>query len=90
MVGAGRMERVPVGVVSYTAPDGSVTPREIVWGDGRRWRVDVEIAEPAGPKPAQGQRPWRYRVRILPSGQRKWLWWDVPGWHVEVRKASCL
>lgn len=83
---SGRVERVPVGVVSYTAPDGAVTPREIVWSDGRSWKVEVEISEPAGPKPAMGLQPWRWRVRILPHGQRKWLYLDWPTWHVEVAK----
>lgn len=84
----GYIERVPVGVVAYTAPDGTITPQEIVWADGRRWSVEVEIAEPVGRKPAPGCGPQerRYRVRIMPSGQRKWLWLDWPGWHVEVRR----
>lgn len=74
--------------MAYTALDSTVTPQEIRWADGRRWRVEVEMTEPVGPKPVArcAQRAWRYRVRILPSGQRKWLYLDWPGWHAEVRQ----
>ena len=84
------VERVPVGVVSYTDAGGMVVPLEIVWGDGRRWKVEVEIDEAWGRRPAQGcgQQARRYRVRILPSGQRKWLFLDWPGWHVEVARKT--
>jgi len=32
-------ERRSVEVISYTAPDGLVTPLEIIWDDGRRFKV---------------------------------------------------
>lgn len=78
--------RVPVGVECYIAPDGTAEPHAIVWADGRRWSVECEWAEPWGPRTAGGAgvQRWRYRVRVLPGGQRKYLYWDVPGWHVEV------
>lgn len=77
---------VPVAVVSRTDAEGRVTPLSIEWPDGRSWRVEVDFAEPWGARPAQGcgTQRWRYRVRLLPSGQRRMLYWDVPGWHVDV------
>lgn len=82
------VERVPVGVVSYTDAGGRVVPLEIVWDDGRRWRLEVEVDEAWGPRPAQGcgQQVRLCRVHIMPSGQRRWLHLDCPGWRVEVER----
>lgn len=83
-------ERVPVAVESRTAADGTATPLAIEWADGRRWAVEVEWAEPWGRPTAGGAgvQRWRYRVRLTPGGQCKYLWWDVPGRHVEVVRSK--
>lgn len=73
---------------SRTDANGVVTPLAIEWTDGRKWAVEVEWAEPWGRPTAGGAgvRRWRCRVRLMPGGQRKYLWWDVPGWHVEAAR----
>lgn len=84
------MSKVAVGVEAYTAPDGTVTPLAITWHDGRRWEVAVEVAEKMGRAGSFGVQSWRWRVKILPSGQRKWLYFeyvhetDAPRYYVEV------
>ena len=82
------MPRVPVGVESYTSPDGTLTPTAIVWRDGRRWQVEVDAAESVDAYERGFAKTWRWRVRVMPSGQRKWLWYSVDRgrheWWVEV------
>ncbi len=70
------MSKVAVGVESYTSPDGTVTPTAITWHDGRRWPVEVEVAEKWGDPRAVGVQGWRWRVKLMPGGQRKWLWYE--------------
>lgn len=87
------MERTPmihkaVGVQAYTDPHGVITPTAIRWEDGRQWPIEVEIAEKWGKPSVEGTQRWRYRVRILPFGQRKWLYFDSPAWHVDVAQAQ--
>lgn len=91
------MARVAVGVESYAAIDGTLTPTAIVWADGRRWAVEVEVAERVGKPGRCGLQAWRWRVRVMPSGQRKWLnleyrvdtqfWWVEVADHMDGRPA---
>ena len=33
-------EKIYVGILSLTHPDGSIIPLKLVWPDGRQWNID--------------------------------------------------
>ena len=82
------MSRVPAGVESYTSSDGTLTPTVIVWSDGRRRAVEIDATESVDSYERGFAKTGRWRVCVMPSGQRKWLWYSVDKgrheWWVEV------
>ena len=57
-------ERRSVEVISYTAPDGLVTPLEIIWDDGRRFKVDHVIDRRYARSLKTGGTGMRYQIAV--------------------------
>jgi hypothetical protein len=53
-----------VEVISYTAPDGLVTPLEIIWDDGRRFKVDHVIDRRHARSLKTGGTGMRYQIAV--------------------------
>jgi hypothetical protein len=75
----GTRERRYVGVKALTATDGSVTPIEIFWEDGRRFSVDRVIEVRRAHSLTAGGCGLRYSIRV--RGTETHLFYD------EYRKA---
>ena len=68
------MQRVYVGVNAYHDADGRMTPRSIVWTDGRKYEIDgvTDVRQAASLK--VGGQGERYTVRI--AGRQKYLFFE--------------
>ncbi len=75
----GARERRYVGVKALTTTDGTVTPIEIFWGDGRRFSVDRVIGVCRAHSITAGGCGLRYTIRV--RGTETYLFFD------EYRKA---
>jgi hypothetical protein len=77
--------KIYVQVVAEFMPDGQITPREIIWEDGRRFAVDrVEDVCRAASRKAGGCGI-RYAIMVL--GHLRYLFLEETRWFVE-RKTS--
>ena len=67
-------DKVYVGVVAAFRGDGMITPRQIIWEDGRRFDIDrVSDVRPAAAMKAGGSGD-RYTVWI--NGARRYLFFE--------------
>lgn len=84
----GRPEREKkyVDVVSLTVADGLVTPLEIRWEDGRRFRIDKVTSRRQAHSLKTGGAGMRYTVLV--GGQQTYLWYDDyrKAWFVEAKR----
>ena len=70
-----------VEVVADFAPDGRITPLEIVWEDGRRFTVDRVVDRRRAASMKVGGQGIRYLVEV--GGCRRALYYEEPAWFVE-------
>lgn len=72
-------------VVSETTADGLVTPLQIVWSDGRRFRIDRVTDRRQTHSLKTGGVGMRYTVRV--DGTETHLWHDTDQgrWFVEAK-----
>lgn len=75
------MKKVYVGVICEYDIDGRITPKEILWPDGRRFEVDklLDVRKAASLK--AGGCGIRFAVRI--EGKDKYLFLEDGRWFVE-------
>ena len=74
-------EKIYVGILSLTHPDGSIIPLKLVWPDGRQWNIDkVSDVRPGVARKAGGEGV-RFLCRI--SGHERELWYSRGQWFVE-------
>ena len=74
-------EKVFIGVLSVTRPDGSIIPMKLIWDDGRSWDIDKVLdVRPAVARKAGGEGI-RYLCRI--GRQERELWYAHGQWFVE-------
>ena len=74
-------EKIYVGILSLTHPDGSIIPLKLVWPDGRQWNIDkVSDVRPGVARKAGGEGV-RFLCRI--SGHERELWYSHGQWFVE-------
>ena len=74
--------RKDVTVLARMIDTGNVVPVEIVWDDGRRFKIDKIIAKEKRASLKGGGKGVRYTVRI--EGKEKYLFLDEYTWFVEV------
>ena len=81
-------ERRYVEVVARTSADGLVTPLEIVWEDGRRFRVDRVTDRRLAQSLKAGGAGMRYTVVI--QGSLTFLFFDTShgAWFVEAKRTQ--
>ena len=79
-------EKRYVGVVTLTTADGLVTPLEILWDDGRRFKVDKVTGRRQAHSIKTGGTGMRYSVHI--AGHDTFLWYDDyrKRWFVEAKR----
>lgn len=69
-----KYRKVYVGVVAFFREDGLLLPRELLWEDGRRYRVDkVSDVRPSASMKAGGQGD-RYTIWL--NGQQRHLYFE--------------
>lgn len=92
MTYAGRAwEKHYVDVVAYCCADGSMTPLEIIWDDGRRFPLTPDGHPRRDRVDRIGGAALRYPMLV--SGKRKEIYRDDAGWFVIIprrRPASCI
>lgn len=78
-------EKRYVTVVAETTADGLVTPLQIVWSDGRRFRIDRVLDRRQAHSLKTGGVGMRYIVRV--GGTETHLWHDTDQgrWFVEAK-----
>lgn len=76
-------EKRYVEVVTNTSADGEVTPLEIVWDDGRRFRIDRIVDRRLARSLKTGGTGVRFTVVI--GGTTTHLWHERPRWFVQAR-----
>ena len=81
-------EKKYVDVVSFTSADGLVTPKTIIWEDGRRFRIDKVTERRQAHSLKVGGTGMRYTVLI--GGKQTHVWYDDyrGAWFVEAKAAS--
>ena len=81
-------EKRYAGVVTLTTADGLVTPLEILWDDGRRFKVDKVTRRRQAHSIKTGGTGMRYSVHI--TGHDTFLWYDDyrKRWFVEAKRDS--
>lgn len=81
-------ERKYVGVVSLTTSDGLVSPLEIRWDDGRRFRIDRILDRRQAQSLKTGGTGMRYTVRV--GGRDTRLFYDDyrRAWFVEAKRVT--
>ncbi|MDD4080849.1 MAG: hypothetical protein PHP02_05500, partial [Eubacteriales bacterium] len=57
-------EKIYVGVLSLTHPDGSIVPLELIWPDGRKWEIDKVLDVRPGVARKAGGEGVRFLCRI--------------------------
>ena len=79
-------EKRYVGVAVLTTADGLVTPLEILWDDGRRFKVDKVTGRKQAHSIKTGGTGMRYSVQI--AGHDTFLWYDDyrKRWFVEAKR----
>lgn len=79
-------ERKYVEVVARTSADGLVTPLEVRWEDGRRFRIDRVTDRRRAASLKAGGAGMRYTVRI--QGTETYLFFDDHrgAWFVEAKR----
>ena len=86
-----RYNKVYVEMVVRVKPDGYTEPITMVWDDGinrQKFEIDKVIEVRKGAALKAGGLGLRYLVRIL--GKDKILWYENPGWFVEVPENKCV
>ena len=78
-------EKRYVAVVSETTADGLVTPLQVVWPDGRRFRIDRVTDRRQAHSLKTGGVGIRYTIRV--GGTETHLWHDTDQgrWFVEAK-----
>lgn len=72
-----------VRVISSTSVEGVVTPLEIVWEDGRHFRIDRVLDRRRAQSLKHGGKGMRYRVQI--GNTATYLWFDGLIWSVDEK-----
>lgn len=75
-------EKRYVTVISVSDANGVVTPREIIWDDGRRFAVDRVLDCRQAASLRAGGCGLRYTVRV--GGEARYLYYEDPRWFVEA------
>ena len=79
--------RCYVGVVAEFLADGGVIPLEIVWTDGRRYKVDKVEDRSYIADMETGGRGLRYSIVV--RGHARHLWQDDTGrWYVNIAPSA--
>ncbi len=81
-------EKRYVDVVSLTSADGLVTPLEIRWADGRRFRIDKVTDRRQAQSFKTGGTGMRYAIHV--GGQTTHLFYDdhKKAWFVEAKTVT--
>ncbi|MDD4081408.1 MAG: hypothetical protein PHP02_08380 [Eubacteriales bacterium] len=79
-------EKIYVGVLSLTHPDGSIVPLKLIWPDGRQWEIDRMLDVRPGVARKAGGEGMRFLCRI--SGHERELWYSHGQWFVEGSEIS--
>ena len=77
-----------VEVVTLTSPEGSVTPLEVVWTDGRHFVIDKVLGCQQAHSSRTGGTGLRYTVRV--GGHETYLYYEAfrGKWFVEAKRAG--
>lgn len=73
--------KIFVEVTARFDTDGSLTPLDLVWEDGRRYPIDRVLDVRRGGLAQSGGAGVRYTVQI--GRCRRFLYYDRPQWFVE-------
>ena len=77
-------EKIYIGVLAVTQPDGSIVPLRLIWPDGRNWEIDrVLDVRPAASLKAGGAGI-RYTCRI--RNHQTYLFQEENKWFVEAKQ----
>lgn len=74
-------EKIYVGMLSITKPDGSIIPLRILWEDGNAWDIDRVLQVRAGVAKRAGGDGICFLCRI--SGNEREIWYSHGVWFVE-------
>ena len=74
-----------VDVVTLTAADGLVTPLEIRWDDGRRFRIDGVTCRRRSHSLKRGGAGMRYTILVGPRSTYLYYDADCKAWYVEAK-----
>ncbi len=88
MRGTSGREKRYVEVVSSTSAEGVVTPLEVVWETGVRYRIDRVLDRRQAHSLRTGDAGTRYTVRV--GSRTTYLWYDdrLGRWFVEAKVAT--
>ena len=74
--------RKNVTVLARMLTTGNMVPLEIVWDDGRVFKIDKVLSKEKRASLKGGGKGTRYTVRVM--GQERYLFFDDGIWFVEV------
>ena len=86
MKGIAGREKKYVEVISDTSEEGVVTPLEIVWDTGVRYRIDRVLDRRQAHSLKTGGTGMRYTVVV--GGRSTYLFYEGPRWFVEAKVAE--
>ena len=72
-------------VLAETTTDGLITPIQVVWEDGRRYRIDEVTDRRDARSPVTGGSGLRFTVTIRGTKTYLWLSFEDLRWFVEAK-----
>lgn len=78
------VRKVFVEVIARFDLEGRITPLQILWEDGRRFRVDRVLEARRAASLKAGGVGMRYTCLI--AGRSAYIWYEGPKWFVEGRE----
>lgn len=81
------MSKIYVDVVAEFTKEGKLSPREIIWEDGRKYEVDKILDTRLAPSLKAGGVGIRYTCRI--QGREKYVFYEANNrWFVEGKEGT--
>lgn len=80
-----RYEKIYISVIALFKKQGGLTPREIIWTDGKRFQIDKVMFVDQAPSSSGGLLTTRYTVLIGLEERRLFYEKENQRWFVEKK-----
>ena len=80
-----KYKKVYIEVIVHVMPDGNTKPLLMIWDDGKsRQKYEIDKVKEIRRGAAQKAGGMGMRYLVMMQGREKVLWYENPGWFVEV------